>query len=41
MKENKKEGREREQKSAAKCTEGKRSTRTVRERQRYTVEVEK
>lgn len=43
MKENEKEGREREQKSTAKCTKGKRSTRTERKREteRDTVEVEK
>lgn len=34
MKENGKEGREREQKSTTKCTEGKRSERTERDRER-------
>lgn len=35
MRENEKEGREGEQKNKAKCTEGKQSERTRRERERY------
>ncbi len=42
MKENEKEGREGEQQSMANCTEGKRSARIEREREREdTMEVEK